>query len=47
VVASEVDIKFSGWYVLAWWLFHNSIWVIDIVWKDAIDKSFREFMGSK
>ena len=33
IIISELNIQFSSWFVLAWWLFHNSIWVIELVWK--------------
>lgn len=33
IIISELNIEFSVWYVIGWWLFHNSIWIIELAWK--------------
>ncbi len=31
MVLSHFDVSYLGWQALAWWLFHNSIWVIGLI----------------
>lgn len=37
IILSEMNIKFSGWYVLIWIILANSTWAIDLVWRDNVN----------